>query len=227
MKWQITEISQHKKGKLKLGVPSLPAAAYVMAFIYSAFYDKFPDIRIELTEVVSKPKETLARMIENDELDVGLMPFFRRLPGLSYEIIYKEEVLLVAKNGYIPKDYCLHDNIVDLKKIEHLPFIIPHKGQGIHASIYTYFKENGFSPETLIEIDNNSIAMMLAGFGAGIAVVPERSREITKKIENIDILRFPPNGMVWDIAAVWKTTNDDNFILNEFIKIAQDALKDK
>lgn len=221
MKEQIIHISQHKVGRIKVGIPG-SRSEYMLPLIYPEFHKEFPDIEFEL---VGSNSRHILDLIAKGDIDVGIMPVLKKHPEFSYEFVCEEEIFLVAKRGYLEKSDFLKDTIVNLKKIRRFPFVLLHRGHGIRYAVDKYFKANGIVPKILMEIASNTTAMKIAASGEGLAIVPKMTIDINKGVENdsVDILRLPPKGLYWTIGAVRRSTDTNNFIENELVKILQKA----
>lgn len=221
MQKQIVEIAQNKKGRLRVGIPG-SRASYMLPIIYTPFHSAYPGIDFDMVESNSK---TLLHMLQKGSIDLAIMPLFSIQDDLYSQLIYKEELLLIAKKDYLSPDDYLENNTVNIKNAAKHPFILLKQGHGVRRALDSFFKDYEVSPKILFETSNNGTALRIAAAGEGLAIVPKMTLEICNDFKGIDVLHLSQQGLFWDIAAIRKQTDKNDLIQNNFVTIAQRVFK--
>ena len=144
----INNLSTLKTGSLSLGASNL-FAAYVLPPLITNFKQKFPDVRIQVTEGNTTQLET---MLSNNSLDFVIDNYHYDSTLYNKELYCRENILLA-----VPKHFSVHENLkkyqlsyeniknksylnesypaVPLKNFSALPFIMLAPGNDTRTSI--------------------------------------------------------------------------------------------
>lgn len=217
MKGQIIEISQNKRGRLRVGIPG-SRAAYMLPLIYPAFHRAFPGVDLKMTEANST---ALLSALQKGDMDIAVIPQCSAGNGLFFELIYQEELLLISKKGFLRKEDYKQPGVADIPKAAAHPFILLKRGHGVRRAVDDFFSKHGIVPKILLETGNNSTALRMAIAGEGLAIVPRMTIEISGNMEGAEMLHLTPQGLFWDITAVRRVENRDDYMQNEFTRIAR------
>ena len=95
LKKEFRDISQSKKGRIKLGIP-VERSSYMLPLILPEYHKKFPGIDIQVLEASSK---TLYELVIKGKVDFIFSMYQPHEDSLTYETIYKEELFLIAGDG--------------------------------------------------------------------------------------------------------------------------------
>ncbi|MDF2814831.1 MAG: LysR family transcriptional regulator [Paenibacillus sp.] len=166
IKQEMDDISHTRKGRLTIG--SLPiTGAHILPMVLPVFQKRFPEIEIVLVEETSARLEQLTA---NGQTDLSLLSLPLVEEALSYHILIEEEIWLA-----LPPQHPLQisDGVsVEVKQLEHEPFIILKKGQGFRKLTLDLCSQAGFSPRIVFESSNIETVQSLVAAGMGIAFVP-------------------------------------------------------
>lgn len=159
----VTNAAGELKGSIRIGgtLPILSRAAPAIA----AFTRRFPKVRLSIERDIAM---NVRRMVEESELDFGLLPVIRRIDDL--DVLFKARPLLVfAKNGpwAIPP-------VPALKDLQQLPFIA-----FIHSMPLDdlgYFARNSdlgdiIARNTILSVNNNSLLIRFLANGLGVGIM--------------------------------------------------------
>lgn len=215
MKKQIMAISQIKIGRIKIGIAAA-RGPHILPLMYPAFREKHPYVELEIVEAMA---QDLLELVRKRTVDFAIIPQFYEQPGLHFETICKEELFLVAKQGYLQKEDHLTHDVVDIEKAQRYPFILMRQKQAIRRVLDTYFAQNNMRLQVLMETENTITALRMAAAGEGIAIVPKITLEVCKDAENIEILRLPPDGLTWNIAAAIREDDRGDALRKELVRI--------
>ena len=124
-------------GQVKVGVLPTVAGGF------------FPSVALEfsrgsadaLITTVTGPNSSLIRMLRSGKIDlmVGRMPMARDMPGLSFEFLYEEPILLVGRAEHPARDWPAS------KALCAYPLILPNSGAIIRQHVNQYLSTLGLA----------------------------------------------------------------------------------
>lgn len=122
LEFELSLLNENSKGTLKLGA-STTIAQYVLPKHIALFKQKFPDIKIELTNANTEYIENL--LVEN-KIDLGLVEGQSKRQHIKYTPFLKDEIVLCTSitNQLIKK------STITLNDLQKLPMIIREQGSG-------------------------------------------------------------------------------------------------
>ena len=137
----------------------------------------YPEITLHLREDTTYRLEELAEAGEADCI-ISLLPINEH--RFSYDILFEERLVLAipsahsicAELGLIPGDY-KNLPIVPLRRLRNTPFLLMHREQKLHDTLFSLCEAAGFLPQITLETRSMNTAHALAGAGLGAAILPE------------------------------------------------------
>jgi DNA-binding transcriptional LysR family regulator len=200
-----------------LGVGFVASSTYdVLPDILRTFRERYPDVELELVEMLGNEQETALR---ERRIHVG----FSRLPSLSEGMVHEpvvEEDLILA----VPASHPLakHTEIL-LADLSQEPFVLfPHLAQSSYAAyMIRICQEAGFSPRVVQETGEMQTAVSLVAAGIGVAIVPESVRNLMRT----GVVYRPmvaPSPRI-ELTMVY-SKNDISPVLPRFLKTVRDVV---
>ncbi len=225
LKKEFRDISHNKKGRIKLGIP-VERSSYMLPLILPEYHKRFPGIDIQVHESGS---EVLYDQVLKGKMDFIITMFQSFEDSLEYEVIYKEELFLVAGEDVITQEHLLKNrkDTVDLDKLSDLPFILLKKGRGIRTAVDDVFKKHNFTPSILLETTSNSTAYRLASASMGVAIVPDMTLKLVHSINMPKIYSVTENTLTWDIIIAYRKDAYISHVEKEFINMAKEIFSGK
>lgn len=128
---------QAAAGLVKVGVLPTVAGGFFPS-VALAFSQARPDARIG---IVTGPNRYLLDRLRGGKIDlmVGRMPQAADMPGLSFEYLYDEPILLVARAGHPALDLPVEEALL------RYPLILPNPGAIIRQNVDQYLAAMGLS----------------------------------------------------------------------------------
>ena len=197
LKEAVADITSMKRGKVVIGIPPARGAC-VLPYIVPRFKAKYPGVILETHERDSK---TLKAAILAGRVDFAILPFIDE-PGFEGEILFEEELFLVAAAGRLRPEQTRRGGVIDFEKIKDEPFVLLHKNHGIRTAIDAIFMQYGIQPQILMETGSNETACRLAAAGLGLAIVPAMTLYMVKNMEQVEVYHMSESGMKWPLAMV-------------------------
>ena len=171
------EISDHRRGRLRLGV-SYTCGRAMLPVLLPEFCKSHPLVEISLMEGNHRQLNEWLRQGEIDVL-IGYMPI--DVPGAQVSVMLRERLFLacprhlslLAFNGDEEAIRRARSEGADLRRFSGQPFVLLKTGNRIRAMLEHYGGSMGFLPRILLETENIETAFALAQQGMGITVYPE------------------------------------------------------
>lgn len=155
---KLHEIRREDAGLLRLGLSVQRALQFLPASI-ALFQKRFPLVRIEFTEAGSA---TLEQYVADGRVDLALAATDNVNPLLDYQLIEKETIgILAGKDTALAKT---HPNLTPLfiRDTANERFIRLAQGHSLRIVQDKLFRENGITPEVLLETDSLEVARRCA-----------------------------------------------------------------
>ena len=171
------EISDHRRGRLRLGVSYTCGRAMLPALL-PEFCQSHPMVEISLMEGNHRQLNEWLRQGEIDVL-IGYMPI--DVPGAQVSVMLRERLFLACPRRFSRDVFDGDEEAIrrareagaDLRLFSGQPFILLKTGNRIRAMLEHHARSVGFLPRVLLETENIETAFALAQRGMGITVYPE------------------------------------------------------
>ncbi|BEU86610.1 LysR family transcriptional regulator [Selenomonas sp. TAMA-11512] len=173
---QVDDCVRGAAGDVTVGLTQF-RSTHLLAPMLPSFRVKYPKITLHLREDTTHRLEELAEANETDCI-ISLLPINER--RFDYDILFEERLLLAlppahpicAALGLAPGD-CADPPPVPLHALQETPFLLMHREQKLHDTLFTLCEAAGFLPQITLETRSMNTAHALAGAGLGAAVLPE------------------------------------------------------
>ncbi len=200
---ELRDITNHMSGVLRIGT-SNDRCAYMIPKLLPAFYEKFPNIRID---VVSEKGQTLEAMLKSGELDLVLLPSLNKEEEslFEYEKMYEEELLLVTKKGVIDKkDRIDGQHVVSPKIINNMPFFLQEQGHVHRNYCDSLFRKNRVKPEIKQVFKSNISCFRMAATGEGVTIVPFMSTQLAYPGGDVELFSIGNPPSTWNVYMIYR-----------------------
>ncbi|WP_105994025.1 LysR family transcriptional regulator [Staphylococcus simulans] len=172
MESELQEISNLKRGRLKIGVNPI-LASHNLYTILPKFIKMNPGIDVKLIEDNAKQIE---KLLEQHEIDLSLTILPIDNENIDYEVLYKEPIYLLIPNDYMftknikTPDYQFSFSYSDLNRQK---FIVLKSDMTLRKVMNHFFNTYNIEPHIVMETMSIDNALKLASEGLGITLVPE------------------------------------------------------
>lgn len=201
---ELIDIGEGKKGKISIGIP-IERAGYMLPPALKEFKKIYPGV--ELRSVEAKT-DLLLDLLKKGTVDFAILPGEISSIKLNYgtELIYKEELLMVASKGVVTPDmyYRGIPKTADLRLFGEKQFLQLKKGHAIRKEVDNLLKQNHIAPPVIMEIVSNITAVQLAASGYGLAIVPLRAVEVLGGRERFYCYSLGEIPYTWDVNVVYQ-----------------------
>ena len=155
---ELREIRQENSGLLRLGI-SVQRAIQILPVALPWFTMQYPKVSIDLREEGSA---RLEQLLEDGEIDLALAAIESVSPSLSYTLIEKEVVGVLAGKGAAIAQQLPPGTPISLSMIREDAFVSLKPGHSVRVVQDALFHENGMKPQILLETDSLEVAKRVA-----------------------------------------------------------------
>ncbi len=169
----VKQLKNKSKGVVRIGISNTLCKYYFMPFL-KGFHEKYPDIKIEITNRVTL--ETL-ELFEKGSLDCAIVS---KVEGVSSNLKFEE--LLKIQDIFVSKEKPIK-SVFPLEDLKKFPMLFLEKKNATRKYIDEYLLKNNVDLEIDIEISSMEFLVEFAKIGLGVASVIENFviEELAKK----------------------------------------------
>lgn len=224
------EISDHRRGRLRLGV-SYTCGRAMLPVLLPEFCKSHPLVEISLMEGNHRQLNEWLRQGEIDVL-IGYMPI--DVPGAQVSVMLRERLFLACPRHFSLEVFGGDEKAVlraredgaDLRLFSGQPFILLKAGNRIRAMLEHYGSGLGFLPRILLETENIETAFALAQQGMGITVYPELFLRTLHADEagsdsTLDLFPLPGEGSMGALAVAFMESGYRSPAVLDFIALCR------
>ena len=162
---ELREIRQENSGLLRLGI-SVQRAIQILPVALPWFTMQYPKVSIEYPKVSIDLREEgsarLEQLLEDGEIDLALAAIESVSPSLSYTLIEKEVVGVLAGKGAAIAQQLPPGTPISLSMIREDAFVSLKPGHSVRVVQDALFHESGMKPQILLETDSLEVAKRVA-----------------------------------------------------------------
>ena len=155
---ELREIRQESSGLLRLGI-SVQRAIQILPVALPWFTMQFPKVSVDLREEGSA---RLEKLLEDGEIDLALAAIESVSPQLSYTLIEKEIVGVLAGRGAAIAQQLPPGTPITLSMIREDAFVSLKPGHSVRVVQDALFRAEGVRPQILLETDSLEVAKRVA-----------------------------------------------------------------
>ncbi|WP_105614813.1 LysR family transcriptional regulator [Vallitalea okinawensis] len=159
----IHKLINNEKGLIRIGVSNALCKYFLIPHLRS-FHEEFPDIKIL---VINKTTNDTLEMLDNGEIDFGIVSFPFMHSGYEYTELMKIHDIFVTKKVY----YNELDQVVSIYNLSRYPIMLLEPDNITRQYLDKYFLDNKIEIEAEIEIGNMEFLIEFAKIGLGISAV--------------------------------------------------------
>ena len=214
--WQkeLEDLTSYKTGELNIAFPPLRSSC-IIPKVMPAFHEKYPNVKINFLEESNEIEE---KLLQNETIDFAVFNETVPNPNLSYEIIGKEEILMMLPNKQFDTEY------IDLNEVKEEPFVLNFQNQTTGKIVAAEFENHNIKPNVLFHTRNTQASALLCQQGYGICFIPRNY---------VDIIHFdtPPHlysvgkeGIYSTLVVAYRKNKYMTEYEKEFIRLIRENL---
>jgi DNA-binding transcriptional LysR family regulator len=206
------------RGRLDVGFISSATLTLLPPSI-RLFRERFGGVELVLKELTSAQQ---VDALYEDEIKVGLVRLPVRAPGIQFEPVLEERLVVALPSGHVLEK---HDR-VSLEAIADLPLIFFTRQliPGFHAQIVELFQRVGAFPRVAQHAVHLQTIVGLVASGIGIAILPSSAERVSREgvvYRALDV----PDATSW-MGLAW-VEGDESKLVKNFVSTVREVAEGK
>ena len=200
---EIRDITHHMTGRLRIGT-SRDRASFMIPKILPSFCAKYPGIH---TEIFTDSGQRLREALREGRIDLLILPDTWPDEPHSFDsrLIYTEELVLAARAGTIPNEFCGADRkSIKPESLGGMRFFLLYREHAIRTFCDKYFREHNIRPDVAMEFSSNITCYRMAAAGMGVTIIPELTAEMAGAGNEAEIFSLGDEPAAWEVKAFWR-----------------------
>jgi DNA-binding transcriptional LysR family regulator len=211
---QARRVQRGEVGRLAVGFVGSAMYSFVPELL-RAFREQAPGIALRLHEMGTTEQ---LRQLDDGRLDVGFLRTPGRWPGLSFETVLEEQVVVAIPDVH-PLAQSALLRMEDLVG-EALVLLTPAGSPGLRAALATSIAQLGGEERIIQEASEMQTVIGLVAAGIGISLVPESVRALVR--HGVTYRPLDGEAPLMKLAMAWRST-DESPVLAAFLEQARAA----
>jgi DNA-binding transcriptional LysR family regulator len=206
------------KGRLEIGASTGPGGG-VLPVLLGEFQGLHPQVQVALTV---SDTHTVVEQVARRELELGVVGVASRQRGVTFEPLYRDEVVLA-----VPADHKRAGKSLTLEELKSEPLVLMQEGAGIRQMIDDELRELGVRLRDLnvkleLGLQESARAAVLGGFGA--TFISRIAIEGDLAVGTLAVARVQGLEPARDVQLARATGRAETRVAQEFIAYARERL---
>lgn len=231
----INNLTTLKTGHLFIGASNL-FAAYILTPLITQFKQKYPEVRIHVTEGNTTQLES---MLGNNLLDFVIDNYQYDSALYNKELYCRENILLAVPkcfsvHEHLEKYQLSYDNIknqsylsdsypaVPLNEFSEIPFIMLTPGNNTRVRGDRLCREAGFHPNIILEFNQQATAYMSASTQLGATFISDILVSRLPSFENLVYYKLDGDAAKWQVFFYYKNHKYKTRVMEEFLAMVHE-----
>ena len=199
---------------LRLGLPPTAGTIYFSAML-SEFRSMYPENKLEITEI---PSKELIKLVENDNLDIGVV-----IEPFDDERFVKRKVFSSEVMVAVSMDHPLADrDAIDASMLNGEKMLLISKEYMFHDAVLNYLETAGVDTEIVFESSQWDMLLEMAADGQGITLV---AKPLIDKYYNARIhqIRLTKPQFPWSLTVIYRKGKLLTLPMKRFLKLCDQS----
>ena len=184
--------------------------------VLGTFASRYGEVALHLRELTTSAQ---LRQLESGQIDVGFIRPASERPGLAFETVEREPVVVA-----LPVSHPLaQEPVLDLERLagETLVLLGRDESPGVRGSLAG---ATDLVHGDVQEVREMQTVIALVRAGVGISLVPESVRALAR--EGVVYRELPPGGPTVELAMAWRS-GDRSPVLEAFKEVARERVAER
>lgn len=217
LSYQYRDMEKSKAGRLNIGI-ARNRSWLIMPFVLPEYMKQYPNVKISFFE---DDQEVLDELLLQGKIDVMFTIHPYKSDEINYQFLYKEYMyLILSKEGYPAIE-----KFPEVDLLRNIPFVLPKEGHDLRRIIDNIFCDFKIVPNIVLESHSMDVCFQLAAHNLGATIIPDTLYRNHKYKDCANAYRI---GEAYgrDVAIAYRKEMYLFFILQEFIRIASEKIKE-
>lgn len=195
---ELREITENMIGVLRIGI-SRDRASYTLPRLLRDFQTLYPGIQVD---IFTESAQQLRDALKTGRIDLLFLPGdgSEPDPGIAFEKIYTEELVLCAAKGTL---HC-QGHWVDLGQLDRQPFFLLKQAHAIRSFCDSFFRKHRLHPVIRNELSSSVTCYRMAAAGLGFAIVPYMVTRLAEAGMEVELFSLGEAPVTWDVNMYYR-----------------------
>lgn len=219
---QINGLADKNKKTIRFGISPFYSKYYLPPLMLY-YREHYPQTRFEIVEKISVELE---KAVLEGSLEVCFAPAYPIVPGLHYEMIHMEEIMIAVPKDHPVNQYATPSYGTPYMEMEHLknlPFVALEPEQKFAQMSQHIFQHFNIVPNVIYETLNWDTVHALVANGIGVGLLPAMLREMYLSMKRPNYYRIPGYDATRPYAAIYpkgkRLSQEQNTLIETFKNI--------
>lgn len=208
---EITRIKENYSGNIRIGA-STTIAQYLLPRLLGEFKANFPDVTFSL---IARNTEEIAKLLENDELDLGLIegPVDGKLFRIDDWLPDELKLNVSTRNQQVSKT-------IALSELEKIPLIMREAGSGSRQVIENALAKNNYPLSKLnisLELDSTEAIKLAVESGLGAAFLSDFSCYKEHQLKTLQVITVQDLAIKRKFSLLQTRISESNSLVQRFL----------
>lgn len=222
---ELADLNTYKEGELNIAFPLMRSSCMIPK-ILPPFHEKYPGVKVNFLEETYAIQE---RLLLDDELDFAIFNEALPHPKLSYELLLREEILLLLS----PNHPLISRGVeregfrypwMDLSVLAEEPFILNFPDQTTGKIALGLFEKYGIDPAVPFHTRNPQVCAQLVQQGLGACLIPENYLKNMWFEEKLACFSVGDQGVFSTLTIAYRKGAYFPSYAREFIRLAKELV---
>lgn len=168
--YELSELSQVGRGRLRIGTASTMASNYPLPSILAELKRDYP--KLQLTVLRGTSAEIVEQILSND-LDLGLISLPVEASDIRTEVLRRDRLVAIVPSGH----RLASQRTVSASQLAAEPLILGEEGGNTRRLIDLFFEKGGLKPEVIMKLGSMTAIKRMVELGLGVSIVPRSSSD--------------------------------------------------
>ena len=225
---ELSDLNACREGELNIAFPLMRSSCMIPK-ILPRFHRKYPGVKVNLLEETHAIQE---KLLQDEQLDFGVLSEVDPHPKLTYELLAREEILLVMSRNHPLAGEAVRKKEgrypwIDLGLFGEEEFILHPKEQTTGRIALEQFAAYGIDPPVLIRTRSTQSSILLASRGMGVCFVPENYVKSMESEVDPACFSIGEEGIYSHLSIAYRKGVYLPAYAQDFIEIARDSVNTK
>ncbi|MDO4323536.1 MAG: LysR family transcriptional regulator [Lachnospiraceae bacterium] len=222
---ELKDMRSSFEGELNIAFPTMRSVC-IIPQILPEFHKAHPGVRINIYEEGHSIQDSL---LADGKLDFAIFSNWHPVPGLTYETLTPEEILLVLHSDHPLAAHAVQRESfrypwLDLSLLADAPFILHFPDQNTGRAAEQLFEQYRIQPPVHFRSRNSQLCIQLASQGLGACFAPETYVRHTASVWPLQAFSVGNPPITDKLVLAYRQNSYLTTYAQDFIEIARNCL---
>jgi DNA-binding transcriptional LysR family regulator len=214
LRMEVASLTQDPAGELYIGIGGHQLTSMV-APVLSSFHNKFPRVRVDITNATTPQ---IADLLKNNRLDLGIVTLPISDKDLRTQVLFSEEMVVVVRKS----DTLAQKRQIGAAEIGRLTLVLYDQNTRTRARLDEFFRREGISPTVALELSSVEAMEMMVEAGFGATIIPASAVKALPYRDTLRSLRIRGKPLTRDVGIAMTSFSRLPKLIDELLRLIQE-----